>query len=125
ASSPDARRHRSEGNCPSQQEWMEGGKQHVPVGGRAEGQAPLLRAGGAGEDVREVGGGAPVPHVEDVRHHLAASGNRVTRLTAGDDGRHDLLAGGYRGGRTPAGGASCVVLLYGLDERCLTLPISY
>src|SRR5439155_5931775 len=51
----------------------EGSEHHVPVGCRAEAQASLLRAGGAGQDVLEVGGGAPVLHVEDVRHPLAAS----------------------------------------------------
>src|SRR5207247_10739276 len=71
----------------------EGGEHHEPAGGRAEGQAPLLRPAGAGQNVLEERGGAPVAHVEDVRHPLAASGNRVTRLAAGDDGRHDQLAG--------------------------------
>src|SRR2546422_876669 len=79
--------------------WQEGGKHHVPVGGRAQGQAPLLRAVGGGQDVLEVGGGAAVLHVEDVRHRLAASGSRPSRLAGGEDGRHDQLAGGGRGGR--------------------------
>src|SRR5436309_15803430 len=74
---------------PSPREWTEGGEHHVPVGGRAEGQAPLLRAGGAGEDVLDVGGGAPVLHVVDVLHPLAASVKHPTRLAAGEDGRHD------------------------------------
>src|SRR5437762_9661558 len=42
-------------------------QRHVPVGGRAQGQAPHLRAGGAGQDVLEVGGVASVVRVEEVR----------------------------------------------------------
>src|SRR5213078_2945010 len=96
---------------------MEGGKHHVPGIGRAEGQATLLRAGGAGQDVLEVGGGAPVPHVEDVGHHLAATGSREHRLAAGEDGRHDQLAGGDQSGRARAGVGSLAVRFHGLIER--------
>src|SRR5205823_4906116 len=96
---------------------MEGGNHHVPAVGRAEGQAALLWAGGAGQDVLEVGGGAPVPHVEDVRHPLAASGSREHRLAAGEDGRYDQLGGGDRSGRARAGGGSVAVRYHGLIER--------
>src|SRR5439155_5294263 len=89
----------------------EGRKNHVPGVGRAEGQATLLRAGGAGQDVLEVGGGAPITHVEDVGHHLAAARSREHRLAAGEDGRHDQprLVGGDRSGRARAGGGSLAV----------------
>src|SRR5881397_2307299 len=96
---------------------QEGGKHHVPVGGRAQGQARLLRAGGAGEDVLEVGGGAAVLHVEDEGHRLAASGSRPSRLAGGEDGRHDQLAGGDRGGRTRTGVGSHALRYQGLVER--------
>src|SRR5206468_1308586 len=96
---------------------QEGGKHHVPVGGRAQGQARLLRAGGAGEDVLEVGGGAAVLHVEDEGHRLAASGSRPSRLAGGEDGRHDQLAGGDRGGRTRTGVGSHALRYQGLAER--------
>src|SRR5213076_2539869 len=95
----------------------EGGKHHVPVGGRAQGQAPLLGAGGAGQDVHEVGGVASVVHVEEVRHHLAASGNQPPRLAAGEDGRHDQLARGDRGGGTRSDVVSRAVRDHGLVER--------
>src|SRR5207302_299317 len=95
----------------------EGGKHHVPVGGRAQGQAPLLRAGGAGQDVLEVGGVASVVHVEEVRHARAASGSRPTRPAAREDGRHDQLAGRDRGGRTYAGVGSGALRYQGLVER--------
>src|SRR5207302_3941522 len=95
----------------------EGGKHHVPVGGRAQGQAPLLRAGGAGQDVLDGGGGATVPRVEEVRDHRAASGKHPTWPAAGEDGRHDQLARGDRGGRTRAGVASCACRYHGLVER--------
>src|SRR5207244_10230369 len=92
----------------------EGGKHHVPGVGRAEGQVTLLRAGGAGQDVLQVGGGAPVPHVEDVGHRLAAARSREHRLAAGEDGRHHQLVGGDRSGRARAGVGSVAVCGPGL-----------
>src|SRR5439155_21665313 len=109
------RKRRGEGT--DRRQGTEGGKHHVPVGGRAQGQAPLLRAGGAGQEVAEVGGVAAVVHIEEVRHARAASGSRPTRPAAGEDGRHDQLAGGDRGGRTHAGVGSGALRYQGLVER--------
>src|SRR5207249_10402368 len=95
----------------------EGGKHHVPGVGRAEGQVTLLRAGGTGQDVLEVGGGAPVPHVEDVGHHLAAARSHEHRLAAREDGRHDQLVGGDRSGRARAGLGPVAVRYHGLVQR--------
>src|SRR5207247_715702 len=95
----------------------EGRKHHVPVAARAQGQARLLRAGGAGQDVLEVGGVASVVRVDEVGHPLAASGNQPPRLAAGEDGRHHQLARGDRGGGTRAGVVSGAVRYHGLVER--------
>src|SRR5207247_9942394 len=97
--------------------WHEGGQHHVPVGGRAQGQAPLLRAGGARQDVLDGGGGATVPRVEQARDQRAAHGEHPTWPAAGEDGRHDQLARGDRGGRTRAGVTSYACRYHGLVER--------
>src|SRR5438093_788750 len=95
----------------------EGGQRHVPVGGRAQGQAPLLRAPGAGQDVLQVGGRTAVLRVDEVRHHLAASGGRGAWLAAGYDGCHDQFAGGDRRRRTHGGVGSHALRYHHLVER--------
>jgi len=82
---------------------LERSQHHDPVGGRAQGQVPLLRAGGAGQDVLEVGGGAAVLRVDEVREPLGCFRRPRPWLAAGEDGRDDQLAGRHRGGRPAVG----------------------
>src|SRR5439155_1325226 len=64
-----ARQLRQRNRRPSEEadvrQGAEGRQNHVPVGGRAQGQAPLLRAVGTGQDVLQVGGGAAVLDVDE------------------------------------------------------------
>src|SRR5213078_1507127 len=88
----------------------EGGEHHEPVAGRAEGQAPLLRPLGAGQDVLEEGGGAGVAPLASRDHGLVERSRRghtsVVRrrcLQIGGRGRRhrDREARGRRGGVLP------------------------